>query len=32
MSVAEGFADPTHVNIITGQTHTYFCGLATPRA
>ena len=23
---AEAFTDPTHVNIITDQTHTYFCG------
>lgn len=23
---AEAFTDPTHVNIITEQTHTYFCG------
>jgi SAM-dependent methyltransferase len=23
---AEAFADPTHVNIVTDQTHTYFCG------
>ncbi len=23
---AEAFVDPTHVNIITDQTHTYFCG------
>ena len=23
---AEAFADPTHVNIVTEQTHTYFCG------
>ncbi len=25
---AEAFTDPTHVNIITEQTHTYFCGEA----
>ena len=23
---AEAFTDPTHINIITEQTHTYFCG------
>ena len=23
---AEAFTDPTHVNVITEQTHTYFCG------
>ena len=23
---AEAFTDPTHVNVITDQTHTYFCG------
>jgi SAM-dependent methyltransferase len=23
---AEAFTDPTHVNIVTEQTHTYFCG------
>jgi SAM-dependent methyltransferase len=27
----EAFVDPTHVNIITDQTHDYFCG-AAPRA
>lgn len=25
---AEAFQDPTHVNIITAETHTYFCGAA----
>lgn len=27
---AEAFTDPTHVNIITARTHTYFCGADPP--